>query len=144
MTIEAILKNKGSNVFTIRPDHSVSDTATLVSNKRIGAVVVCDAKGQVVGMVSERDIVRAIADYGKGALDMSVRNIMTSPAITCAPAETVKKALETMSERRIRHLPVVDQDRLVGIISIGDAIGHRLQQAQYEVDVLRDIAVIRK
>jgi CBS domain-containing protein len=143
MNVEAILKMKGGNVFTIRPEHSVSEMATLVANKKIGAVVVCDAKGQIVGMVSERDIVKAVADYGKGALDMPIRNIMTSPAVTCTPSETVKKVLEVMTERRIRHLPVVEKDHLVGIVSIGDAVSHRLHERQVELDVLRDIAVAR-
>ena len=144
MNVEEILKRKGGNVFTIRPEHSVSELATLVSNKRVGAAVVCDAKGGILGIVSERDIVKAVADYGKGALDMPVRNIMTSPAVTCSPSETVKKVLEVMTERRVRHLPVVDKDHLVGIVSIGDAVSHRLQERQVEVDVLRDIAVARK
>lgn len=143
MNVEAILKIKGRNVFTIRPEHSVSEMATLVSNKKIGAVVVCDDKGRILGMVSERDIVRAVADYGKGALDMPIRNIMTSPAVTCSPSETVKKVLEVMTERRIRHLPVVERDHLVGIVSIGDAVSHRLEERQVELDVLRDIAGAR-
>ncbi len=144
MNVEAILRTKGGNVFTIRPEHSVAEMATLVSNKRIGAVVVCDDKGRILGMVSERDIVRAIAVYGKGALEMPIRNIMTSPVVTCSPTETVKKILEVMTERRIRHLPVVEKDHLVGIVSIGDAVSHRLEERQAELDVLRDIAVARK
>jgi len=144
MNVESILKAKGANVFTVRPEHSVSELASLVSNKKIGAAVVCDAKGHVVGVVSERDIVKAIADYGKGALEMPIRNIMTSPAITCSPLETIKKVLEIMTDRRIRHLPVIEKDHLVGIVSIGDAVHHRLQERQAEVDVLRDIAVARK
>ena len=143
MNVEAILRSKGGNVFTIRPEHSIGEMAALVSNKRIGAVVVCDAKGRVVGMVSERDIVKAVAEYGKGALDMAVRNIMTSPAITCSPSESVKRVLELMTERRIRHIPVVDKDQLVGIVSIGDAVKHRLEERQAEVEILRDIAVAR-
>ncbi len=143
MNVEAILKSKGGNVFTIRPEHSVGEMARLVANKKIGAVVVCDAQGRVVGMVSERDVVRALADYGKGALDMPIRNIMSSPAVTCSPGESVKRVLEVMTERRIRHLPVVEKDHLVGIVSIGDAVSHRLHERQVEVDVLRDIAVAR-
>lgn len=144
MNVEAILKAKGGNVYTIRPEHSVSEMATLVANKKIGAVVVCDAKGRILGVVSERDIVKAIADFGKSALDMPIRNIMTSPAVTCSPLESVKRVLEVMTERRIRHLPVVENDNLVGIVSIGDAVSNRLYERQVEVAVLRDIAVARK
>ncbi len=143
MNVEAILKAKGDNVYSIRPEHSVSEMAMLVSSKRIGAVVVCDAGGRILGMVSERDIVRAIAAYGKGALDMPIRNIMTSPVVTCAPSDTVKTVLKVMTERRIRHLPVVEKGDLIGIVSIGDAVNHRLREHQVEVGVLRDIAVAR-
>lgn len=144
MSVESILKTKGSNVFALRPEHTVSETAKLVSNKKIGAVVVCDAEGRILGMVSERDIVAAVAVYGKGALDMPIRNIMASPVVTCSPSESVKKVLEVMTERRIRHLPVVEGSRLIGIVSIGDAVSYRLRERQVEVDVLRDIAVARK
>lgn len=143
MSVEAILKTKGSNVFTIRPEHSVSDASALMSAKRVGVAVVCDAKGRIVGVVSERDVVRGIAEYGKGLLDMPVRNIMSSPAVTCAPGDSVKKVLEVMTERRIRHLPVVEGDELIGIVSIGDAVNFRLREAQLETAVLRDFAATR-
>jgi CBS domain-containing protein len=143
MNVEAILKAKGDNVYSIRPEHSVSEMAMLVSSKKIGAVVVCDASGRILGVASERDIVRAIAAYGKGALEMPIRNIMTSPVVTCSPSDTVKTVLKVMTERRIRHLPVVENGDLIGIVSIGDAVNHRLRERQVEVDVLRDIAVAR-
>ncbi len=143
MSVELILKNKGSNVYTVRPEHSLAETATLLAAKKVGVAVVCDAKGMVVGVVSERDIVRGIAEFGKGALDMPVRNIMSSPPVSCRLGDSVKKILEVMTYRRIRHLPVIEQGELVGIVSIGDAVNVRLQQAQEEVGVLRDFAVMR-
>lgn len=143
MSVEAILKTKGSNVFTIRPEHSVSDAAALMANKRVGVAVVCDAKGAIMGVVSERDIVRGIAEYGKGLLEMPVRNIMSSPALTCAPGDSVKKVMEVMTERRIRHLPVVSGSDLLGMVSIGDAVNFRLHEAQLETAVLRDFAATR-
>ncbi|MGE5505266.1 MAG: CBS domain-containing protein [Actinomycetota bacterium] len=143
MTVEAILKNKGSNVFTIRPEHSVAETAKLLSTKKVGVAVVCDAKGRIMGVLSERDIVNGLSQYGKGALDMPVRNVMSSPVLTCKPSDTAREVLQMMNSRRIRHLPVVEGEELVGIVSIGDAVNHRLQQAQLEMGVLRDFAATR-
>ncbi len=143
MSVETILKNKGNNVFTVRPEHSLGETAILLSTKKVGVAVVCDNKGKVVGVVSERDIVKALAQYGKGAIEMAVRNVMSSPALTCKASDQVRKVLEIMTDKRVRHLPVVDGDELVGIVSIGDAVNLRLQQAQAEVGVLRDFAVSR-
>lgn len=143
MSVEAILKSKGRNVFTIRPEHSVSEAAALMSSKRVGVAVVCDAKGRLMGVVSERDIVAGITQYGKGLMEMPVRNIMTSPVVTCAPGDSVKRIMEVMTERRIRHLPVVQGDELLGMISIGDAVNFRLNEAQMETAVLRDFAATR-
>jgi CBS domain-containing protein len=143
MSVSTILKNKGNNVFTIRPEHSIADTASLLTAKRVGVAVVCDAKGKVLGVVSERDIVKAIAQFGKGALEMAVRNVMSTPALTCKLDDQAKKVLEVMTDKRVRHLPVLEGEELVGIVSIGDAVNLRLQQAQTEVGVLRDFAVSR-
>lgn len=143
MSVELMLKNKGSNVYTVRPEHSMADTATLLTTKNVGVAVVCDAKGKVVGVISERDIVKGVAAYGKGALEMPVRNIMSSPAVTCSLDDTAKQILQVMTDRRIRHLPVIESGELVGIVSIGDAVNFRFLQAQQEVGVLRDIAITR-
>ena len=143
MSVEAILKTKGSNVFTVRPEHSVADAAALLTTKKVGVAVVCDAKGKLIGVLSERDIVKGLSQYGKAALEMPVRNIMSSPVVTCAPADSVKSVMEVMTERRIRHLPVVEKDDLLGIVSIGDAVNFRLHEAQLEMGVLRDVAATR-
>ena len=143
MSIAAILKNKGSNVFSVRPEHSLADVAALLSNKNVGVLVVCDAKGKVQGLVSERDIVKSLATYGKGAHDMPVRNFMSSPPVVCSVDDTAKQVLQVMNDRRIRHLPVIADGELVGIVSIGDAVNFRLREAQEEVGVLRDIATSR-
>lgn len=143
MSVEAILKTKGSNVFTVRPEHSVADAAALLSTKKVGVAVVCDAKGKLVGVLSERDIVKGLSQYGKGALEMAVRNVMSSPVVTCSPSDSVKAVMEVMTERRIRHLPVVEKDDLLGIVSIGDAVNFRLHEAQLEMSVLRDFAATR-
>ncbi|CAA7620185.1 CBS domain-containing protein [Candidatus Terasakiella magnetica] len=143
MSVEAILKTKGTNVFTIRPEHSVADAAALLTTKKVGVAVVCDAKGKVQGVLSERDIVKGLSQYGKGALEMAVRNIMSSPVVSCSLADSVKSIMEVMTERRIRHLPVVEKDELLGIVSIGDAVNFRLKEAQLEMSVLRDFAATR-
>jgi len=143
MSVATILKNKGNNVFSVRPEHSMSDVAALLTNKNVGVLVVCDAKGKVIGLVSERDVVKNVAIYGKGAHDMPVRNFMSSPPVVCSLQDSAKQILQVMTDRRIRHLPVIDQEELVGIVSIGDAVNFRLQEAQEEVGVLRDIATAR-
>lgn len=143
MSVEAILKTKGSVVFTIRPEHSVADAAALLTNKKVGVAVVCDAKGKLQGVLSERDIVKGLSQYGKAALEMPVRNVMSSPVVTCAPGDSVKTIMGVMTERRIRHLPVVEKEELLGIVSIGDAVNFRLTEAQMEMNVLRDVAATR-
>ena len=143
MSVETILKTKGNLVFTIRPEHSVADAAALLTTKKVGVAVVCDAKGKLQGVLSERDIVKGLSQYGKAALEMAVRNVMSSPVVTCSPSDSVKAIMSVMTERRIRHLPVVDKDELLGIVSIGDAVNFRLHEAQLEMGVLRDVAATR-
>ncbi|MBI2236759.1 MAG: CBS domain-containing protein [Magnetospirillum sp.] len=143
MSVEAILKHKGRHLYTIRPEHTMADAAALLAGKRVGATVVCDAKGRIVGIVSERDVVIAVVQFGKGALEMPVRNIMSSPVLTCDLSDSVKRVMEIMNDRHIRHLPVVDGEELVGMVSIRDAVDHRLRETQLEVGVLRDFAAVR-
>ncbi len=143
MSVDAILQAKGNNVFTVRPEHTISELAVLLTTKKVGVAVVCDAKGRVLGVVSERDIVIALSQYGKGVVDMPVRNIMSSPVVSCKPSDQMKDVLEIMNSRRIRHLPVIDRDELVGLVSMGNAVNDRLRQTQLEVGVLRDFAVTR-
>jgi CBS domain-containing protein len=143
MSVAAILDIKGHNIFTIRPDHSVADAASLLTGKKVGVAVVCDSSGSLLGVLSERDIVHSVSQFGKAAVDMPVRNIMSSPVVTCSPTDSVKGVLLVMTERRIRHLPVVADGQLLGIVSIGDAVSYRLRETQLEVGVLRDFAVTR-
>ncbi len=143
MSVESILKKKGRNVFTIRPEHSVTDAATLMTSKKIGALPVCDGKGKLVGPLSERDILRGMAQFIKGVHDMPVRNLMSSPVFTCQPKDSVKKLQDMMTSKNIRHLPVVEDGELVGVISIRDLIDQRRREAELEVGVLRDVALAR-
>lgn len=143
MPVEKILETKGRNVFTIRPEHTVAEAAQLMSVKKVGVAVVTDSKGHIAGILSERDIVAGMTQFGKSVVDMPVRNLMTSLVATCKPSDSVKSVMETMTTRRVRHLPVVENDELVGIVSIGDAVNYRLKEAQLEMGVLRDFAATR-
>ena len=141
MHVADILKAKGTDVVTTGPDETVAATVRLLNVKRIGAVVVCDAAGKVVGVISERDIIRGVAVNGARALEMRVRDLMTSEVITCKPTETISEVMKVMTERRFRHLPVIDGGELQGIISIGDVVKNRLEETEMEARVLRDYVI---
>jgi CBS domain-containing protein len=136
MTIARILSIKGSDVVTIQPHRLVSEAISLLAEKRIGAVVVTGADGQVLGILSERDIVRALS-AGAKTLQDPVSRYMTARVITCTRDTLVVDAMEEMSDGRFRHLPVVENGRLAGIISIGDVVKHRLAEIQHETEQLR-------
>ncbi len=137
MTIAVILGAKGHDVVTIDAGASVADAVRLLADHRIGAVPVLDG-GAVVGVFSERDVIRHLAESGAASLDAAVGDVMTAPATTIAPGEPVLGALSVMTRRRIRHLPVVDVDALVGIVSIGDLVKHRIDRIEAEAAAMRD------
>lgn len=137
MTIAVILGGKDHDVATIDADASVGDAVRLLADKRIGAVPVMEG-GTVAGVFSERDVIRYLANDGAGVLDRPVRAVMTTPVETIAPGEPVLGALSVMTHRRIRHLPVVDGDALVGIVSIGDLVKHRIDRIEAEAAAMRD------
>lgn len=136
MTIAAILKEKGHEIASVRPTASVTEAARLLSARRIGAVVVLDAAGALLGILSERDIVHAIAAHGDRALQMTTAQLMTQDVRTAAPDTTIPQAMGIMTEGRFRHLPVVDHGRLIGLVSIGDIVKARISQQAHEVDSL--------
>lgn len=136
MHIAAVLKRKGADVVSIHPGARVVGAARTLTEHRIGAALVMES-GAVMGILSERDIVRGIATLGATALDQPVSTLMTRDLVTCRPDDTVARAMAVMSERRIRHLPVMDGDRLAGLISIGDVVKARLDDADLEVESLR-------
>ncbi len=138
MYVSEILKTKGADVTTTGPAETVAATARLLNVKRIGALLVRDAKDNVIGVISERDIIHGIAVHGERALDMQVRELMTSEVISCKPADTISAVMKTMTLRRFRHLPVIDEGELKGIISIGDVVKYRLEETELEARVLRD------
>lgn len=140
MKVEAILKHKGHRVITAPPDATIMTIAHRLTLERIGAIVISKDGKRVEGIVSERDIVRAIAGHGAEILgaDRHVREIMTSPVRTCRLSDEVKNLMEQMTRFRIRHLPVVTDETMVGMISIGDVVKSRLGEVEMEADVLRD------
>lgn len=138
MTVKAILDRKGHAVETIAPTATLAQAAKLLSDRRIGAIVVTDDGGRIEGMLSERDIVRAIAARGPAALDGPVSYLMTRQVITCREADTVGSLMEHMTHGKFRHVPVVDGVRLAGIISIGDVVKHRLEEMERESNAMRD------
>ncbi|MCC2098642.1 MAG: CBS domain-containing protein [Hyphomicrobiales bacterium] len=137
MNVAHILSQKGRDVVTVLPDFSLEEVCKLMSDKGIGAVVVCSRDADVVGILSERDIMRTLAAKGARALDDRVSSHMTSTVVTCREDTTIQNVMERMTERRFRHMPVVDDGRLVGIISIGDLIKNRLAEVESEQDDLR-------
>jgi CBS domain-containing protein len=138
MTVKAILATKGYTVTTIEPNASLADAAKLLSKHRIGAVIVMGADERVAGMLSERDIVRALSERGAAALDLSVDQVMTRRVVTCGEADTVGHLMERMTSGKFRHLPVMEGDRLVGVISIGDVVKHRLGEIETESNAMRE------
>lgn len=137
MTISAILKTKGGDIVAARPDDTTDAVAKLLSAHNIGAVLVRAGDGHVLGILSERDIVRAIARHGDAALHMTASALMTRGVVTCTADDSVAKAMEVMTQKRIRHLPVMDHGELVGMISIGDVVKRRINDAVEEAESLR-------
>jgi CBS domain-containing protein len=137
MNVETILRSKGSAVATIRPDETVGAAVSALVSGNIGALVASDDGEHVAGIISERDIVRALANHGAGFLTVTVAEVMTRPVVTCDPTESVAELMAEMTNRRIRHLPVVQDGRLCGIVSIGDVVKNRLDEIEYEARSLR-------
>ena len=138
MTVEHILRSKGRNVVTIEPNRTLSEAARLLSERGIGAVVVSDPSHPVLGILSERDIVRAVAARGAAALDESVSRSMTGKVVTCTCESAINELMEIMTEGKFRHVPVVEGGRLAGIVSIGDIVKHRLAEVEAETQAMRE------
>ena len=138
MTIETILRRKGASVTTISPDASVKRAADWLHAKNIGALVVT-RDNAVLGLISEREIVHAVSRHGEAAGSMSVHDIMHYGVPTVSPDESVDRVMKLMTHHRVRHMPVLRGGQLVGIISIGDVVKHRLEDLELETNVLRDV-----
>ncbi|MGH9136097.1 MAG: CBS domain-containing protein [Acidimicrobiales bacterium] len=137
MLIEQILSDKGSEVVTIRSDATIVDAVQLLRERNIGALVVSDDGEHVVGILSERDVVRSLAD-GPEVLSRSVADLMTSVVATCDGKATIEQLMAMMTGRRIRHVPVIEGDRLAGIVSIGDVVKARVGELEVEAHALHD------
>ena len=137
MTIASILRSKGGEIVSVPTDVPVQGVVALLHKHRIGAVLVTDGE-QPVGIVSERDIVKCLHEKGVGILDATAAAIMSSPVVLAGPNETIAQAMATMTERRIRHLPVVDRGQVIGIVSIGDLVKRRIEDAEREAGLLKE------
>jgi len=138
MTVKSILAGKGREVVAIEPNANLAAAVALLAQKRIGALLVLGADGRIVGILSERDIVRVLAEHGSRVLDEPVSQVMTRKVITCAEHETVATIMERMTAGKFRHMPVVDQGRLIGVISIGDVVKQRVLDMEHESAAMRD------
>jgi CBS domain-containing protein len=138
MTVEHILRSKGRNVVTIEPEQTLAQAAQLLSERRIGAVVVGNQFRAVLGILSERDIVRAVASRGPAALDEPVSESMTEKVVTCTGASAINELMEIMTDGKFRHVPVVENGRLCGIVSIGDIVKRRIEEVEQEAEQIRE------
>jgi len=136
MTIAAVLRDKGSAVETVTTDTTLFDAVRRLGEKRIGALPVID-NGRIAGIMSERDVIYCLRDHGPEVLDWPVSRVMSSPAITASADTDVLAALALMTQRRIRHLPVVENGAIRGIISIGDLVKYRMERIEAEADAMR-------
>lgn len=136
MFVSDILSRKGALVHTVTPGTSVAQIAQQLSVRRIGSVLVLDDE-QIVGIVSERDLVQALASHGAAALELEARNVMTRDVVTCDPDESIDHITEMMTRGRFRHLPVVRHGELLGLVSIGDVVKARIEEATHETEALK-------
>jgi len=137
MFVSDILSRKGGLVFTVTPGTTVGQIAQQLSTRRIGSVLVLDAESAVAGIVSERDLVHAFASHGAAALEFEARAVMTREVVTCDPDASIDEIMEIMTRGRFRHLPVVRHGELLGLVSIGDVVKARLEEARHETEALR-------
>jgi CBS domain-containing protein len=138
MTVKAILAAKGTDVIAIEPNATVSDAAKLMAERRIGAVLVLGTELRIVGIISERDIVRALGERGAAVLDEPLNRVMTRKVATCNQSETIRVIMERMTAGRFRHIPVVERGKLKGVVSIGDAVKYRLGELEQESTALQE------
>ncbi len=140
MKVKSILAKKGPTVLTIEPEATLGDLVRQLVEHRIGAMVVtARGRGTIVGIVSERDVVRVCAGHGAAALYLPVAEVMTKEVRLCAPEDDINDIMAVMTNQRLRHLPVLDEGRLVGIVSIGDVVKHRLDELGQEVGMWREL-----
>jgi CBS domain-containing protein len=142
MRISDVLRGKGHEVVTVETDAKLRDIVDILASRRIGAVVVLE-RFRPVGVFSERDLVNVLSAHGAAGLQLSVTGLMSSPIITGHPEDRIEQALDLMTRERIRHLPVLQDDKLIGLVSIGDLVKHRLSEKELEANVMQDLARMR-
>lgn len=138
MQVSVLLQTKGSTVVSVRPEVTVREVLEVLARHRIGAVVVTEDDRRIDGVLSERDVVQALARIGAAALDEPAASVMTSEVVTCEPDTTVEQLMSTMTDRRMRHVPVVVDGSLAGLVSIGDVVKHHIASLEQETRVLHD------
>lgn len=141
MTVASILKQKSDRLISVKETDTLADVARLLTQENIGAVPVLDSGGDMVGIISERDLVRQIAREGAGVLTKTVGGIMTRNVVCCEPEDSIESTMAKMTARRFRHLPVRSQGRIIGMISIGDVVKRRVEDAEREAESLREYIV---
>lgn len=137
MYVSALLENKGANVITAAPNTTIDKAVALLAENKIGVLVISADGKSVDGILSERDIVRALAEQGNDIGNTDAATLMSRDVVSCAPGDTIESLMGLMTERRIRHLPVLENGKLAGIVSIGDIVKHRLAEIESEADALR-------
>lgn len=140
-SVQNILDNKGDMVFSISPNDTLGQAVEILSDKKIGAVVVADEQGKLIGILSERDIVRKLAQMPGKTLPHKVEQVMTTSVETCSRDESLISVLQRMTKGRFRHMPVVENDTLIGIVTIGDVVNNRLNELEYEALRLKQLVV---
>jgi CBS domain-containing protein len=138
MIVKTILSAKGSDVISIEPTATLEIAVRTLADRRIGALLVLGPDRRVIGILSERDIVRVLAEQGSGALNQPLSQVMTRKVVTCNSSETIGVIMERMTAGKFRHVPVVEQDQVIGVVSIGDVVKYRLQEMEHESAALRD------
>lgn len=143
MLVSDILRDKGAGVKTVRSDDTALCLAKRLRSDRVGAMVVSDDGSSLDGIVSERDVAYGLAAYGADLHSVPVSQLMTKAVVTCSPHDTIAHVMQVMTQQRVRHLPVKDGNRLIGLVSAGDVLKHRVGEIQLEANVLRDYAIAR-
>jgi CBS domain-containing protein len=144
MKVSNVLEDKGNDVFTVRPDETIDMLSHRLRALRIGALIVSSDGNSIDGIISERDVAYGLAEHGAEVLKLKVSELMTKSVATCSRDSTIADLMKLMTRRRIRHLPVVENGKLVGVVSIGDILKHRLSETQLEADVMRDYAISKQ
>lgn len=143
MRVSEILNKKGGEVFTLRPEIRVGFALGLFMERKVGSFPICDRNGKILGLLTERDVLHGMAERGPAVLELKVEDLMSRNVHTCTPDDDLKRVMGLMTHHHVRHVPVVVEGQLGGIISIGDIIKNRLEEAELEVNVLRDYSSVR-